>query len=46
MSDSGGLIEFQTDEAVVLSVGTMSACIEVTAIVAGTAGNVSTGPFL
>lgn len=43
MSDSGSLIEFQTDEAVVLSAGTTSAYVEATAIVAGTAGNVSTG---
>lgn len=38
MSDSGGLIEFQTDEAVVLSVGSTSAYVEATAIVAGMAG--------
>ena len=43
MSDSSGLIEFQTNEAVVLAVGTTSAYVEATAIVACTAGNVSTG---
>ena len=43
MSDSGSLIEFQTDEVVVLSAGNTSAYIEATAIMAGTAGNVSTG---
>jgi hypothetical protein len=43
MSDSGSLIEFQTDEIAVLSTGTTSAYFEATAIVAGTTGNVSTG---
>jgi hypothetical protein len=43
MSDSGSLIEFQTDEVVVLSAGNTLAYIEATAIKAGTAGNVSTG---
>ncbi|MDD4163145.1 MAG: baseplate J/gp47 family protein [Methanothrix sp.] len=43
MSDSGGLVEFQTDEAVVLAAGTTSAYVEAAAIVAGAAGNMSTG---
>lgn len=42
-SESGGLIEFQTTKAVVLEAGYAMAYVEVTAIKAGTAGNVSTG---
>ena len=42
-SESGGLIEFQTTEAVVLEAGYAMAYVEATAIKAGTAGNVSTG---
>ncbi|MDD1736967.1 MAG: baseplate J/gp47 family protein, partial [Methanothrix sp.] len=42
-SESGGLIEFQTIEAVVLEAGYAMAYVEASAIKAGTAGNVSTG---
>ncbi|MRR39212.1 hypothetical protein EG829_32135, partial [bacterium] len=42
-SESGGLIEFQTTEAVVLEAGYAMAYVEATAIKAGTTGNVSTG---
>ena len=42
-SESGGLIEFQTTEAVVLEAGYAMAYVEATAIKAGAAGNVSTG---
>ncbi len=43
MSDSGSLIEFQTDAPAVLEAGSTVAYAEATAISAGTAGNVSTG---
>jgi len=43
ISDSGKLIEFQTDEAVILEAGYTSVLVEATAISAGTAGNVSIG---
>jgi hypothetical protein len=41
MSDSGTLIEFQTDEAVVLETGNLQVSVSATALVAGTASNVS-----
>ncbi len=42
-SGTGSLIEFATDEAVVLAAGQTSAYVEATAISAGSAGNVSAG---
>ncbi len=43
VADDGTLLQFTTDEAVVLAAGDTQAYVNATAQVAGTAGNVSTG---